>query len=519
MLLLALTLMGPPALPQPTQPTLAAGIEAYEQGDRRRAAASLEAWRGSETGPWGDERAAGLFLLAWLYLEDGQDNRASENFTTVRHMKGPLRELAAWYEALTDHRRGRHRVAASECKAYIKEWPEGRFRADCMLLQGHAWVAEGKRDAALKAYEEFLEEFPDSPREEEARLGMALAHANADPVRGATMLRELSYEHDYHCTGHQAEDAIDGLGVSLPELDHRDHLRAEEQRDCGLEKEEAWQTFERLAAEGDHERWSRDSFERFGWRTNQYEALGDHYAGAYAAQKDGNTAWLAFSAYRRGGHFERSLEWGRVGLKEHKTHHRWRKQEDVVAHTAQLAGEYLEARTLWDGVAAERTGSVGRAARWFGAFSAYRAGEHEDALLRLDAVIASHDDHELSARYYKAKALAALGREEEAQALREALVQDSPHSWYALLVGTGGDRMGRWLGEPGLGEVTVLSTSFAGGQAITGPLDPWEPRAEALMGPSWGSPGQTRTGVGGTDILFPEASELPSLIEPVWVVG
>jgi tetratricopeptide (TPR) repeat protein len=518
-LLLALSLSGDVPLPSPVAPTLDAGIEAWKADDHARAIESLEAWKRAEVGPWGRERQAGLFLLGWLYLLEGRDNRASENFTTVRHAKGPLSEFAGWYEALADHRRGRHRVAAIECRDFRKRHPDSRFEDDCLMLEGHAWVAEGKRDAALKAYEQFLDENPDSPREEEARLGMALAHANANPEKGARMLQELSLDHDFHCTGHQAEDAIDDLGVSIDANPDEELLRLLEQRDCGLEKQDAWASFEALAEDPDNTAWARGNYERFGWRTNHYEALGEHYEAAYEARPDANTAWLAFSAYRRGGVFDKSLTWGQRGLKKHRSHARWRRQEDVVAHTAQLAGEYATARSLWDEVAGARTGSLGRAGRWFAAFSAYRMGDYDDALVRLDGVIAHGRENVLAARYYKAKTLDALGRPEEAEVLRAALVEEQPNSWYAMLLRGEGERWGRWPGPVAIDQTVVISRLPQRGTASAGPLGAEMPETTALSGPRWGETGGTVEVPVAPDILFVETTPLPALDEPDWVWG
>ena len=517
MLLLALSLGSSPPLPQPVDATLAAGVEAWKARDTVGAISSLEAWKDAEVGPWGRERQAGLFLLGWIYLQDGRYNRASENFTAVRHAKGPLAEFAAWYEAYSDHARGRHRVAAGECRDLVKRYPKSRFVDDCLLLQGHAWVAEGKRDPALKAYDQFLDTYPKDPRGEEAELGKALAHANATPEKGGRMLRELSYDHDFHCTGHQAQDALEALGVELPPLPYEVREQALELRDCGLEKDRAWATFEALAADPDHEVWARGTFERFGWRTNHYEALGEHYEKAYAARPDANIAWLAFSAWRRGGVFDKALEWGQRGLKQHRGHHRWRRQEDVVAHTAQLAGQYDTARSLWDEVGTARSGSLGRAGRWFAAYAAYRHGDYPDALKRLDGVIATGRENTLAARYYKAKTLDALGRTDEADAIRATIVEEDPNTWYGMLLRNDGDRLGRWPGPP-QEDTLVIARLPERAPPQVGELAQALDDSGALWGPTWGSVGAPGEATGAA-VQFIDETPLPRIDDPDWTRG
>jgi len=420
--------------------TLVAAVEAHARGEEDLAIAILEEWQDSKTGPWGRERDAGRFLLGWLYLERGDHNLASAQFTRVRAGGGPLAVYAAFYEAQTDHLRGRHKVAASECTAYREKWPEGPHADECLVLMGDAYVAAGLRSPAIEAYSAFLDANPGTPRAEEIALGIALAEANTSPANGARALKQLTMEHDYLCTGSAAQADLDAL-LELHDLDDPSveplleaQLRAMSERDGGFGAE-AWQAYQDIQTRWPEESadWSTGTWERFCWRTHRYDDLGDAFAGQYDSSGDAEDAWFAFRAYFRGGDFEESAKWGEVGLAQHGSHRRWRRSRDVVAHSQQLAGNYPRAREHWD-ILARTGGSLGRGAEWFAAFSAYRAGEHEDAITRLDAIVAANDDRKLQALYYRGKAKSKLGDREGARADWRVLLDGHPTSWYTLLL-------------------------------------------------------------------------------------
>ncbi len=423
-------------------PGLEGGVRAWKQGDSARATLELSAWLASGEGPWGRERDAGRFLLGWIHLQEGRNNLASEQFTRVRAGKGPLAPWGAWYEAVSDHRRGRHAVAAGECKAYRKSWPEGPHADSCLILMGDAYVAAGHRQPALEAYQQYLDDNPGTPREEEIRLGMALAEANRSPERGASMLQELTLEHEYLCTAQAAQLELDRI-MDLHELDQplvdplvADQKRAMSMRDGGF-GDAAWDAYQDIQTQyvGDPrtQTWATGTWERFCWRTHRYDELGAAFAGQYARGANAEDAWYAFRAYFRGGDFEESAKWGEIGLAKHGSHHRWRRSRDVVAHANQLAGHYERAREHWD-ILARTGGSLGRTSEWFAAFCSYRMGEHEDALKRLEPLLARGGEEALTARYYQGKSLAALGRREEAQDTWRVLLDQHPTSWYSLLL-------------------------------------------------------------------------------------
>ncbi|MCK6525687.1 hypothetical protein L6R49_30145, partial [Myxococcota bacterium] len=449
-------------------PTLAAGIDAWVRGDEARALMALEGWRASEAGPWGRERAAGRFLLGWILMKQGRDNEASADFAYARAANGPIAPWAAWYEAVVDHRRGRSGVAARACASYRQRWPEGPHAMDCLILMGQAYTADGQRGPALAAYQEWLTLNPDHPRGEEVALGMILAESLRDPTKAALQLRDLTYRHRYHCNAETAAEALEVLleekKVVLPPMDPvvEQQLLAVSLRDCGF-ADEAWDTYTRLAKEQADEagmaEWVASNAERFAWRTRRYDALITQLETTYKAAPNGETAWLLHRANVRAGRWGAASDWGDIGLTQHPTHGRWRSAADELAHTNQLAGRYTRARELWEPLG-KTGGSSGATARFYAAFCSLRLKEHEDAVTRLDAVVAEGGEWEIAARYHRARALDALGKRAEARADRAAIEKDAPESWYNMLLRSkitspeatrsqrSVYRAGRWDGPP-----------------------------------------------------------------------
>ncbi|MCP4915570.1 MAG: transglycosylase SLT domain-containing protein [Proteobacteria bacterium] len=518
-----------------TAGTMQSGVDAHVAGDDAQAIAHLEAWLASESGPWGRERAAGRFLLGTLYLERGDPSLASEQFTKVRAGKGPLEAHASWFEAVADHERGRHKVAAGECKTYRTKWPDGPHADSCLILMGDAYTAAGLRSPAVAAYQQYLDDNPGTPREEEIRIGMALAEANASPARGARALQSLTLDHDYLCTADWAQDELDRIlevhQLDEPDLDPvlADQKRAMSARDGGFDGP-AWAAYQAILSENAEneavQTWGKATWERFCWRTHQYDALGDAFAAQYNHPKTGGSAedaWFAFRAYFRGGDFQESAKWGEIGLAKHGSHKRWRRSRDVVAHSQQLAGHYDIARDHWD-ILARTGGSLGRGSEWFAAFSAYRHGDHEDAVKRLDPIVAAGDERELQALYYRGKSKGKLGDTEGARADYRVLLDHHPNSWYSLLLKSKWRKMldpnartGIWVEQPAPDDPAVptrlepgpvpVVTFGAGDVPPTESFD-WTGGAEVPVAP------ETRIGAAS-----PGASPLPeTYVEGRWYV-
>ena len=162
-------LVGPVAL-QTIQSHLAAG-------DERRALAVAQAY--VEENAWGRDRDAAWLVIGLIHRDAGRHNLASEAFTKVRSSKGPLGQLAAFYEAEQDLARGRQWVAIKECDAYRKAWPKGPHAGACQRLVAMAHADLGNTATARSLASEYDDENDNATISEQVELRMALALAEA----------------------------------------------------------------------------------------------------------------------------------------------------------------------------------------------------------------------------------------------------------------------------------------------------------------------------------------------------
>jgi soluble lytic murein transglycosylase-like protein len=129
--------------------------------------------------------------------------------------------------------------------------------------------------------------------------------------------------------------------------------------------------------------------------------------------------------------------------------------------TWQIAGEYEKAGAIWS-TRLKRRGTQGRNARWFAAFSAYRAGDLLTALAAFENVEQTDPYQVQGAQYYQAKILDSLKKEPQADKKRAQILEADPFGWYAQLIQSahqrllqedirpGAERDGRWpLEKPG----------------------------------------------------------------------
>lgn len=453
----------PPGIRAPLpEDLLRAAVDRRLQGDLHTAAWYYESWLAGKRGD-ARTRAAVQLALGLVYMEQGSPNLASAMFSRVRASNAPVAPWGAWYEALADHRRGRHAVAARECAAYRQKWPDGPHADECLVLAGDAWVAAGERGPALAAYDAWLELHPDSPREETMRLGRALAIANGDARMGIPLLQTLVVDHAYHSTGETAQARLDqlakkGFDTRMPDTPEWKARRAAERKRCGYDGE-AWKLFSELAkaAEDDPKlaAWIDAQEDNFAWSTKQYDTLAEQLGKAYAAQPDARVAWKRYKALTRGGKWADAVDVWQEAAKAFPGNGQFRSKVDL-ARAQLLAGRYADARKTWTALA-KTGGALGREARWLAAFAAYRLGDLPDALARLDTVVGGGGDEADAGRYYRARVLDELGKAEEAKAERAKVVAENGNGWYATLVrgldapGEDDDprvRDGRWAGPP-----------------------------------------------------------------------
>ena len=454
----------PGRVPPRSDDPLAIGRERYAEADPAGTVAALTPWLEGRSAPWGRARTAGHLLLGMAHFDLENWNLASLHFYRVRRTGGPLASFGAWYEALVDHRRGRHTVAIRECKAYREKWPDGPHADECLLLIGDAWSAAGRRSAAIAAYGDYLERHPDSPRKEEIRLATALATARAAPARGIGQLHELALDHAYPSTDLAVQAELKTLaeagheGTAVPTDPSSLMRRTASLRRSG-QYEAAWELFNQLAERGEAEpvigRWVEDNEERYAWGTRNYDVFAGALAEDYAARPDPDVAWRIFVAWSRAGEWAKAAEWGRTGLEAHAGHWRWRSAKDDMAWATMLAGEYPEAAERW-GELAKRGGAFGRKSAFYESFSLLRGGDAEGAVAGFTAMLERRSDLTAAAHYWRAQAHDALGDETAAANDRALARVHDDDGWYGLLLDNAEapprsevgwvDRGGRWGG-------------------------------------------------------------------------
>jgi hypothetical protein len=438
-------------------------LKANLQGETAQARMELEAWLTSRNGPWDHRRTSARFLLGWIYLVEGKTNLASAQFTKVRTSSGPLAPMALYYEALCDHQRGRHSVAARECTDYRTQWPQGEHADDCLLLIGTARAKAGQHGLAKQAWTDWLGENQGHPRSEQVELDLAIAKANLGSIKALSSLQNFTLYHSYPSIAQQAESALTTLQSEGKKLPLMDPLQSETRSIMADVRagqyEPAWARFtDLLENHGDDERlqaWLDENAVDIAWKTRNYEAYVSLAQRKYTANPTGHAAWRIFRALQRSGDHYGAGIWAEASLLTHKRHYRWRDAHEQIAMTWQLAGEYEKSRTIWES-RAKRRGTKGRDARWFSAFSAYRAGQLPTALSEFQAIEASDPYRIQAAQYYQAKILDALDRQPEATVIRQQILDTEPLGWYAQLIqsahkrllkdeaSTPGRRVGRW---------------------------------------------------------------------------
>jgi len=381
------------------------------------------------------------FMLGLLYMRQGQHNLASSQFTGVRGSRGALEAEAAYLEAVNDHARGRHRVAARECAAYRGKWSKGRHVEDCLLLEGDALTAEGTYQPAYSAYQAFIDLDRDGPDVEIAKLGQARARVNRSGKQAVTGLQAAALDYRYPTTRDLALDTLaqleaQGIDAALPDnsqarirklistYNSREYSRAHA----------LWASLEQDPSPG-IQAWIAKSRDKYGWNTRSYEYLVELYEGRLAKTHNPETCWMAHRAAMRGGLWDKAAELGEQGLAKHKGHWRWRGAKDDVALASLLAGEHDRALELYDQLGSA-AGRNGRKARWYAAFTTWRAGDLDEAAKRFEAVASSDSSRRVRALYYTGRVADARGDAEGAKTIYGDVLQRDPEGWYGLLAHT-----------------------------------------------------------------------------------
>jgi soluble lytic murein transglycosylase-like protein/tetratricopeptide (TPR) repeat protein len=495
-------------------------VRLFGEGDLPAALHQLRGLLGTR-GLAEEDRHRAHFLRAWINDRLGHFQQASASFFRVRKLdEHPLREMAAFFEARADLLRGHLRTAIAECDRYISDYPEGRYRDECHLVQADAYLGLGSRATALHRYQEFLSSHPDDQRREELRLKIAEALEQAGELdRAAAQYRSLYLSHRLPTTGLAAEAGLRRItagGLELEPLsDDQLFVRACTLRDSG-EIEDSYELFCDLT-ERHPDRGSASSAlgsklasERhdFLWRNRRFEEVGEWSAAAYEADPSRSTAaehlYWAVQGLSRAGRFSEAVRYQEIGRKRFPSHRRFRSSHERTALLHVGAGNYRQARGAyqrWQSASsrARRSSKV----RFFTAYYAYRAGLWEEGRAGLEELSVGRSRYATAARYYLGKTLRRLGRRAEANEHFAGILKDKPDSWYSLVLRSkerqraglpGGlfHRDGRWPGASGRESLSVPSARRASLQqslvrlyqrarpGLRGPSDPGHRHGEVV---------------------------------------
>ncbi|MEZ4321067.1 MAG: lytic transglycosylase domain-containing protein [Myxococcota bacterium] len=457
----------------PPEPSLKA-VQAHMEANDLQAAA-WEADRVAEDKRWGRDRDAAFMVQGMLHREAGRHNLASAAFTKVRGGKGPLAPWGAYFEAEQDLARGRYWVAARECEAYRKDWPEGRHAEDCHRMIAVAYAKAGSWAKAREIATEYDELHQNAPITEQIELTLTLGALSENPERMIPRLQEHATEFTAPLTGRVAVETLASLRAQgfeeavLPTgLDAR-KARAYSLRNT-KQTADAWNAFSGLIMDAEDdpalEDWIGTEAETFGWRTRNWDFLAEYYAAKYAEKPDPEAAWDQYRVLTRGGRFAEAVEIANTLGVKHKASSHWSRKQEEIARTHMLARDYAGARELFDEVA-RRGGWTGLRGRYYAAFAGVMAADDDaDTLARLTKIVETDGTYALESRYWRAAVYERLEKPELAKADREAVVALDPDSWYGALArqtlqsGVEGldRRDGTWPAEPTLPPPVLTGT-------------------------------------------------------------
>ncbi len=426
------------ALPAEPNPTLAGLREHLVAGDQDRALSMAEGL--ANASKYRRSSILGAYVAGHIYRSRQLHNLASARFTRVRARGGSLALWAAYYEAEQDFLRGKPQTAIRECKSLRKTWPESRFDSACRRLMTRAYVAAGAHKTALQEAKSHDEDHPNDPILEQVELAIAMRLTTSHPDEARKRLEALAVSHRAPLTGRRAEELLKTLDPDWrPPSDIASmQARAVSLRD-GARLDEAWSLFEQLRERAESEddqtlqTWLLETEDRFAWRTHHWSALRDQAKRRFDAEGSEKDLWTLYKALDRQGDPIQALATAKQGLKQFGNTKTWRRTEEIVARTALLAKDYAEARTLFD-TAKKRGGWSGRRAAFFAGFSAYKHGDHEDAIRRFTAIINSERGHINGSRYWRSRAYQAGQQDDLARADENWLSENAPFDWYTMQV-------------------------------------------------------------------------------------
>ncbi len=122
-----------------------------------------------------DTAARARFRLAWVARDAKQFKAALEALAAIRPADAGavLAAEVRYLEGVCHAELGQSAEAVAALEAYWKQTKDRRYGEDTLLRLAAAYVAEGKRDRAVDAYERFLKTYPKSELAPQARYQLA----------------------------------------------------------------------------------------------------------------------------------------------------------------------------------------------------------------------------------------------------------------------------------------------------------------------------------------------------------
>jgi hypothetical protein len=455
----------PPAgqLPEGSLDAAVAWVRAREPAKARR---ELEAFLGQKR-PRDSEWLRACYLYGYLCLLDEDWQLASLHFYRVRSSEHPLAVYALYHEAYVDYRRGKYSAAIPECTLYLERFSNGPHRDSCQMLIADAHREAGHAGTAITLYKEYANEREDEDLDEQIQVAIARAYEVAGNTDVAVRLyTNLLINHVYASNGEAAEEGLARLreaGAEMPVLtDNQLWLHANALKNS-YRWSEGYAIFKELMERYEDQPES-EFFKKleaneyaFRWQSRQYGPISLESARKYDAAPNGAGAsenlYRAIRGFNKAGDFVNAAKYAEIALKRYGGSGRFGGIEQDLAWYYTNGANYAEANKAWQRCYDRRKKGL---YRWMVAYTTYRAGQYEQAIDALTALVNGGGTYAQAARFYRAKCYIALDRLGSARADFDAILKEEPHGWYAQVIQSrrrrarrtelspGEARIGRW---------------------------------------------------------------------------
>ncbi len=416
-------------------------------GDDKRAAEAATALVRDTTDP--STRDAALFSLATLAKDAHDDDKAIALWHQVASARGPLADFARVEEAEGSFRLGHWPDAVAIC-ARDKSADDNPLAARCQRVVALSHAALGHQREARAAAVRHDEDNRLGPIGEAVERALILRLSQLDPQAAIPELQRLVWDHNAPLTGRIAEERLlrlsaQGWEASLPTDPASQARRAIRLREDNR-RDDAWLAFEQLRPQRDDVpwlgRWIDGSVERFASKTHRWDELLRLWRANWTQRETASAAWGQYRVLVRAGDHKAAAEWIRTGNARFASSSEWRHKEEELARNLVRAGDTKTAVRILD-EAARRGGTSARRAELLAAIASVAGEKYDDALRRLDRVIAADPSGRTAAHYWRWRSLVATGGDPAPDAAEVRRLD--PHGWYAAMLDSpDGIRDGSW---------------------------------------------------------------------------